>query len=324
MHRRSLLATALAAPLSVPLGARAALPWPADRPIEVLVPYPPGGGVDTMTRVLLPALARHLEGARFVATNRPGAGGQLGWEAATQAAADGYTLVASSVPALVTYPLERATRYQASAFTFIANVVDDPGGLFVAAESPWRTLADLLVAARADPSAISYGSTGIGSDDHLLVIELEEKAGLRPLNHAPFNGSAPLQTALMGGHLRLGAFNMSEGLALLRAGKIRCLGQAAASRWAQTAEVPTLREQGLDLISGATRGLLAPPGLPPEITTRLVEASRRAMAEPAFVAEAERLGLPLAPVLGEDYRRMVLAEEVKLRALWQRRPWQDK
>jgi tripartite-type tricarboxylate transporter receptor subunit TctC len=324
MLRRTLLIAPLAAPLAAPVLAHAAEPWPGERPIEVIVPYPPGGGVDSMARVLLPALARHLPGARFVVTNRPGAGGQLGWEVATAAAPDGYTLAATSVPALVTYPIERATRYRAEAFTYLCNVVDDPGGLFVTADSSWRTLADLLAAARRDAAAINYGTTGIGSDDHLLVIELEEKAGLRPLNHAPFNGSAPLQTALLGGHLALGAFNMSEGLAQLRAGRLRSLGQAGATRWGQTPEVPTLREQGLDVVSGATRGLVGPPGLPPAITARLEAACRAALADPAFLADAERLGIPLSPLVGAEYRRAVLAEEAKFRALWARRPWQDK
>lgn len=319
MHRRMLLAG-----LALPALARAAEPWPGDHPIEVIVPYPPGGGVDSMARAILPAIQRHLEGARFVVTNKPGAGGQLGWEAASIAAPDGHTLVATSVPAMVTYPIERHTRYRADAFTYLCNVVDDPGGLFVVAESPWRSLADFLAAARADAGAISYGTTGVGSDDHLLAIEVEEKAGLRPMNHAPFNGSAPLQTALMGGHLQLGAFNMSEGLALLRAGKIRCLGQAGAARWAQTPEVPTMREQGLDVVSGATRGLVGPPGLPAAITARLEAACRAALADPGFVADAGRLGLPLAPLVGADYRRAVLADEAKFRALWARRPWQDK
>ncbi len=320
--RRQLLAGAAAFTLAAPRLARAA--WPADRPIEVIVPYPPGGGVDAMARLVTQAVVPHLEGARFVITNKAGAGGQLGFEAGQLAAPDGYTLVATSVPALVTYPIERATRYRAADFTYIANVVDDPGGLFVAAASPWKTLDDLLRAAREKPGEVTYGTTGIGSDDHLLVIAVEEAARLRPMNHAPFNGSAPLQTSLLGGHLQLGAFNMSEGLAQLRAGAIRCLGQAAATRWRQTAAVPTLKEQGLDVISGATRGIAAPGGLPAEVTARLERAFAAAMADPAFVREAERVGLPLAPEIGAEYRADVLREEAQLRALWQRRPWQEK
>jgi len=322
--RRASLRTlgALAATIaSAPRQAHAA--WPVERPIEVIVPYPPGGGVDTMARVVLPVVQQHLPGARFVVVNRPGAGGQLGWEAAQAAAPDGYTLAATSVPALVTYPIERNTRYRADAFTYVANIVDDPGGLFVATDSPIKGLGDLLAEAKVRPEAITYGTTGVGSDDHLLVIALEEAAGIKPMNHVPFNGMAPLSTALIGGHLKVGAFNMGEGLALLRDGRIRALGQAAATRWNATPDVPTFREQQLDVISGATRGIVAPPNLPVEILQHLEAAFRAALADPAFVREAERLGLPLSPQIGEDYRRAVLAGERELRSLWQRRPWRD-
>ena len=320
--RRTTLGTlAAAGALALPRIAQAA--WPADRPIEVIVPYPPGGGVDTMARMVLPVVQARLPGARFVVVNRAGAGGQLGWEVVFNAPADGFTLAATSVPAMITYPMERALRYRPMEFSFIANVVDDPGGLFVGANSPLRTLADLVAAAKANPGQISYGTTGIGSDDHLLVLGLEDKVSLPPMTHVPFNGMAPLSTALVGGHLQVGAFNMSESLALLRDGRIRSLGQAAATRWSGTPDVPTFKEQGIDLISGATRGIVAPPGLPAEIREKLEAAFRSALADTDFVREAERLGLPLAPRIGADYRNDVAALETQLRGLWQRRPWKE-
>ena len=320
-RRAALGAIAATGALALPRIALAA--WPADRPIEVIVPYPPGGGVDTMARMILPAVQNRLPGARFVVVNRAGAGGQLGWEAVFNAAPDGFTLAATSVPALVTYPMERAVRYRPLDFTYIANVVDDPGGLFVGANSPLRTLADLVAAAKARPGEISYGTTGIGSDDHLLVLGLEDKLSLPPMTHVPFNGMAPLSTALVGGHLQVGAFNMSEGLALLRDGRIRALGQAAATRWSGTPEVPTFKEQGIDLISGATRGIVGPPNMPAEIREKLEGAFRAALADADFVREAERMGLPLAPRIGADYRSDVVALETSLRGLWQRRPWKE-
>jgi tripartite-type tricarboxylate transporter receptor subunit TctC len=202
-------------------------------------------------------------------------------------------------------------------------VVDDPGGVFVRADSALRTLADLVAAAKARPGQLSYGSTGIGSDDHLLVIALEDRAGMPPMTHVPFNGMAPLGTALVGGHIDVGAFNMSESLALLQAGRIRSLGQASLTRWSGTPDVPTFREQGQNLISGATRGIVGPPNMPAEMATRLEAAFRQAMAEPAFVAEANRMGLPLAPRIGADFRSDVVALERDLRGLWQRRPWRE-
>jgi tripartite-type tricarboxylate transporter receptor subunit TctC len=315
-----------AAVLSAPVVARSqtAPPWPQpDRSVEVIVLANAGGPVDTMTRLVMPFVAERIPGMRPVVTNRPGAGGQIGLEATFNAAPDGYTLAATSSPAIVTYPIERTTRYQVTRFSFIANVVDDPGGLFVAANSPMRSLADLVAAAKARPGAVNYGSTGVGSDDHLLVIGFEEVAQIRPMNHAPFNGMAPQATALLGGHIEVGAFNMSEGLALLRDGKIRCLGQAAAQRWSQTPDVPTFREQGFDLISGAQRGIVGPPGLPAPIQQKLEEGFRKALADLGFLHDAERLGLPLNPQIGAAYKAEIERSDRELRALWQRRPWRD-
>jgi tripartite-type tricarboxylate transporter receptor subunit TctC len=320
-RRTALGVLAATGALALPRIAHAA--WPADRPIEVVVPYPPGGGVDTMARIVLPAVQSRLPGSRFVVVNRAGAGGQLGWEAVFNAPADGFTLAATSVPAMITYPMERTVRYRPMEFTFIANVVDDPGGLFVGANSPLRTLAELVAAAKAQPGQISYGTTGIGSDDHLLVLGLEDTLRLPPMTHVPFNGMAPLSTALVGGHLQVGAFNMSESLALLRDGRIRCLGQAAATRWSGTPEVPTFKEQGVDLISGATRGIVGPPNMPAEISEKLQAAFRAALTDSGFVREAQRMGLPLAPRIGADYRADVAALETQLRGLWQRRPWKE-
>jgi tripartite-type tricarboxylate transporter receptor subunit TctC len=109
----------------------------------------------------------------------------------------------------------------------------------------------------------------------------------------------------------------------MREGKVRALGQAAAVRWAAAPDVPTFREQGLDVVVGASRGIVAPPDLPAEIRRQLEAAFRAALADPAFLREAERLGLPLSPQVGEDYRRAVLATEAELRGLWRRRPWRE-
>src|SRR5918998_405074 len=114
----------------------AAADWPSERPIQVVVPFPPGGGVDQMARLLLPHVERHLPGARFVVENRAGAGGQIGSETAFNARPDGYILGAITSPALMTIAIERRVRYRGAEVNFISNVADDPSGLLVAASSP--------------------------------------------------------------------------------------------------------------------------------------------------------------------------------------------
>jgi tripartite-type tricarboxylate transporter receptor subunit TctC len=316
--------TALATSLALPGLARAQAAWPGERPIETIVPFPPGGGVDVMTRLLLPIVARHLGGgARTVVTNRSGAGGQLGYEAIFNAAPDGFTLGAVTAPVLQAIPIERPARYRALDFTFLANVVEDPNCFFVQANSPIRGLPELVAAARARPGALNYGTTGVGSDDHIVMLGFEALAGLPPLVHVPFPGGAPVMQALLGGHLQLAVGNMSDGIALVREGRIRYLGGAMAERWAPLPEVPTFREQGFDLVAGASRGIVAPPGLLDPLRIRLESAFGAALADPAFLREADRLALPLRPLVGAAYRGMIAEMESGLRSLWQRRPWKE-
>jgi tripartite-type tricarboxylate transporter receptor subunit TctC len=322
MLTRRRLAAAMAATPAAPALTRAqGAGWPTDRPIEVIVPYPPGGGVDVMTRMAVLTAAQHLPGARFVVVNRAGAGGQLGFEAIFNAAPDGYTLGSVAVPAINTFPLERPVRYQPLDFTFLANVVDDPNTIYVTVNSPLRTLQDLLQAARQRPGQMNYGTTGVGSDDHILMLTLEGLAELQPMTHVPFVGAAPLLAQVLGGHIELGVGNMAEILASLRDGRVRALGQAGALRWDAAQDVPTFREQGFDIVAGSSRGIVGPPGLPNAIRSSLERTFQAVLGDPGFLRDAERVSLPLRPLVGPDYRRMVEQTDRAVQALWQQRPW---
>jgi tripartite-type tricarboxylate transporter receptor subunit TctC len=319
--RRGLLAAATAT-LAAPHAARAQTGWPHERPIEVFVPFLAGGGVDTMVRFVLNFVGPRLPGARFVVNNRPGAGGQLAFEANFNAAPDGYTLGAATNTAMNALSIERQVRFRPAEFTYIACVVDDPGGFWVVPDSPWKNLADLQAAARREPEAFGVGTAGVGSDDHILMLGFEHAAGVK-LIHVPYNGTAATLRDLYGKRLPIGAFNMGEGVPLRREGRVRCLGQAGAQRWSGAPDVPTFREQGFDCVGGSARGIAGPPGIPAPIRARLEQAFREAMADPVFLAEAARLDLPLRPLIGEEYAAMMAQDLAALRALWQRRPWKE-
>ncbi len=307
--------------LSLPMIRPARAAWPADRPIEVIVPFPPGGGVDAVGRFATHQITPRLPGVRFVTSNRPGASGQLGMEAIFNAAPDGYTIGAIGSLNVSTLPLERPVRWKAEEFTYIANVVDDACGLWVLANSPLRSLGDLVAALKRQPESVSVGSAaGVGSDDHLVLLGLEEKADIRAL-HAPFNGTAQVQRDLLGGSVNVASFNMSEGIVLMREGRIRCLGQASPARWSAAPDVPTFREQGFDVVIGSARGIVAPPGFPAEATRAMEAAFTAAFADPAFTEAADRISLPLRPLVGQAYRDMVLSEGEMVRAMFARRPW---
>ncbi|MEY4858100.1 MAG: hypothetical protein RLZZ235_267 [Pseudomonadota bacterium] len=321
ISRRVLLA---ASPLlASPKILSAQTAWPNERPVEVIVLAAAGGGVDAMTRLVMPLIAQQIPGMRVVVLNRPGAGGQIGLEATFNAAGDGYTLGATTFPAHNAFPIERQVRYRPLDFTFICNVVEDANCFYVRAESPFKSLQDLVAAAKARPGQLSCGNTGIGSDDHLFALHFEELAGLQKMISVPFTGTAPLLPQLLGGNLDVAALNVYDALPLVREGKLRILAQAAARRAPDAPDTPTFRELGFDLVHGASRGILGPPNMPQQVTEKLVAAARVALASEEFKREAARVFMPLNPMFGSEYKAFAERSFADLQRLWRVRPWRE-
>ncbi len=321
ISRRVLLA---ASPLlASPKILSAQTAWPNERPVEVIVLAAAGGGVDAMTRLVMPLIAQQIPGMRVVVLNRPGAGGQIGLEATFNAAGDGYTLGATTFPAHNAFPIERQVRYRPLDFTFICNVVEDANCFYVRAESPFKSLQDLVAAAKARPGQLSCGNTGIGSDDHLFALHFEELAGLQKMISVPFTGTAPLLPQLLGGNLDVAALNVYDALPLVREGKLRILAQAAAGRAPDAPDTPTFRELGFDLVHGASRGILGPPNMPQQVTEKLVAAARVALASEEFKREAARVFMPINPMFGSEYKAFAERSFADLQRLWRVRPWRE-
>ena len=324
--RRGLLAAGagvgLSGTLAVPRIARAQAAWPSERPIQIIVPFPPGGGTDVNIRAMTTHFERHLPGARFVVINRPGAGAEIGYTAMAQAAPDGYTMGVVITPNLQTITIERQPRYRLEDLAYLGTIVEDPSGLHVAPDSPFRTLAELVAHAREKPGTVAVGTAGIGSDDHLLMIGLERTAGIR-LNHIPFAGQAPTVTALIGGHIQVASMNMGESVALIRESRVRPLAAAGPERFGMTPDVPTFREAGYPLDTGVVRSLVITAAAPRAVQQRLAEMIAATMRDPAWIAEAERLFVPLRYRSTDATRDIVFREAEALRALWQQRPWRD-
>lgn len=315
MQRRALLALPLATP------ALAQGEWRPDRALTMVVAFAAGGGTDLAARTIARFMERDL-GQSVVVLNRPGAGGEIGFAELARARPDGLTFGFINTPHIVTLPIERRTRFRLEDFALLGNIVDDPGGLWVRADSDIRDFASLLAAARARPSTIGYGTTGVGSDDHLAMLALERKSGASFL-HVPFGGSAQVKQNLLSRAIPVAVMNVAEGVFEMRQGVLRPLAQMGATRWPVLAEVPTLRELGFDVVEGSMRGMAAPAGIPPEALARLALSVRRTVEDPEFQAAAVQQNLPLRFLAPEPYLAELLALRAGYQALWDAHPWRE-
>lgn len=251
-----------------------------NRPVELIVPFAAGGGTDVLGRALAEQARKHFP-QDLIVLNKAGASGALGWTELANARPDGYKLAIITVE-LTMIPHMGLTRITSDAVTPIARLNADPATIAVRADSPYRTLEDLLAAARKDPGGVRVGNAGPGSLGHLAAAALEDKVGAR-FNHAPYRGANPAVLDLLGGHIDAVAVTPVEVATYVAAGKIRPLAIMGEQRIGAGWEaVPTLKERGIDLVIGGWRGLAAPKGVPPGIIAMLRTAMARTLREPAM------------------------------------------
>lgn len=319
LTRRGLLAAGGAA-LAAPALAQPA--WPAGRPIEVIVGFSPGGGTDVMMRALAQSLLPELPGTNFVVVNRPGAGGETAYVALQSARPDGYTLGTLNTPGYVSLGIERRVRYDRARIRAIARLVDDPSAFVVHRDSPYRTLRDLVEAAKRRPGTISVASSGVGTDDHLGLTLFQAASGTEFI-HTPYAGAGPVKNAVLARHIDVAGLNLGEiGTLGQENPPLRALAGMGEKRWSLMPNVPTFREEGFDVVMTSERGIGAPRGVPDEIATRLQDAIARAVAKPEWEETVRRLELPMAFLPGAEWEALLPAQEARYRRIWETTPWQ--
>ncbi|WP_240612426.1 tripartite tricarboxylate transporter substrate binding protein [Salinicola lusitanus] len=300
----------------MPLSAMADYP---ERAVQMIIGYSAGGGTDIAARTLAPYIEKEL-GTDITVINRPGAGGEVGFTALANAEPDGYTIGFINTPNVLTIPIERDTRYELSDFQPVASVVDDPDGFNVGPDSEFASLEDLVAYAKEHPGEITYGTTGVGSDDHLAALALERLAGIE-MTHVPFPGAADVRQALMGGHIEMGIFNIGEAAADVKAGRIKMLAQAASQRSKELPDVPTTAEAGYELTIGSNRGIAVPAGVPDAIVQKLSSAIEAAMNNEEFQKAAAQQSLPLDYQDPTTYQQTLQDLQARFQTLWDESPW---
>jgi tripartite-type tricarboxylate transporter receptor subunit TctC len=274
-----------------------------DKPITVLCAFPAGSGADATLRTL-GAAAGKLLGQQVIVENRPGVAGTLAATALMNARPDGYT-IAQVTNTVVRQPFIAKTNYNpAKDFTYLIGITAFEFGLAVRADSPWRTLKELIAYAKAHPDKVTYGTSGLGTAQHQVMERIAEREGVRWI-HVPYKGTAPLLNDLQGGHLAAVSDTSGWG-PYVDAGKFRLLAVYGSQRLKRWPDAPTLRESGYDIVESSPWGLIAPVGLDPAIARKLHDAFRSAMDDPQFLASLAQLGQEPRYMNGEGYRKYLL------------------
>ena len=287
------LGVALVAPLIGNL-AFAQGAWP-DKPISMIVPFPPGGVADTVARPVADALSRELK-QPIVVENKTGAGGALGMGSAARAAADGYTIMMtlSSISILPEADriLGRKPAYQLNQFKPIARFTADPTVFVVRADAPWHTLQAFIADAKKKPGTFNYGSSGNYGTMHVPMEMLKAEAGFR-MTHIPFTGAGPAVVALLGGQVDAVASGPATVVQQINAGKLRALAHWGDRPLAALPGVPSLKQLGYTAQFAQWSALFVPAGTPDEIVRKLRAAAQKVAADPAVQQTIGRAGSPL-------------------------------
>jgi tripartite-type tricarboxylate transporter receptor subunit TctC len=277
-----------------PLASFAQANWPA-KPIKLIVPFPAGGGTDIIARELRNKMTS--TGWNIVVDNKPGSGGNIGVDAAAKSPADGYTLVLGQTSNLAINP----TLYSKLPYdprkdlTPISTVASSPLVLVVAADSPFKTLADVVAAAKAKPDSLNFATSGNGTVAH-LAMELFQREAQVKMTHVPYKGAAQGANDLIGGLVQLYTSSVPTLINHIRNGRMRAIAVTSATRADDLPEVPTVAESGYKGFEAATWfGVLGPAGLPKDVVARLNAEINKALALPDL---RKRLGEQGAEVLG--------------------------
>ncbi|WP_241070009.1 Bug family tripartite tricarboxylate transporter substrate binding protein [Achromobacter insuavis] len=285
--------------------------WP-DKPVKIVVPYPPGGNVDVAARLIGPGLQAAF-GQPFIVENKPGAGGMIAGEQVARSAPDGYTLFMAANGPLLFSPLifKRQAYKWDQDFEPISSVSYTPLVLQVRPGLPVKDLGELLALARKEPGKLNMASPGAGTTNHLVSELLQSLTGAR-WTTAQYKGNAPATTDLLGGQVDFNFDQISVSLPYIKEGRTRGLAVTTAKRVPSLPDIPTFAEAGVPGMEAATfTGLLAPKGTPPEVLARLSQALEKILSQPEIIQRFQELGADAQASSPADFNRYLAAEDAR-------------
>ncbi|QQB36753.1 tripartite tricarboxylate transporter substrate binding protein [Achromobacter deleyi] len=300
MHKHARRLLALAA-LSLAATAATAQSWPT-QPVRWIVPYPAGGGADVVARTVASGIEKPL-GQTIVVENRPGAATIIGATAISQAEPSGYVVGTADSGTLAYNPtLYAKLAYDPSKFTYIGGIAKFPLLLAVNVNSPYKTVDDVIQAAKKEPGKLTAASAGAGSPHHLALELFKQRTGANLL-HVPYKGAAPAIQDLLGGQVDVMFIDLAAGLPNVKAGKLRVLAAATPERVAVLPDTPTMAEQGVsDFTAYAWQGLVAPGGLPEPVVKKLSAELDAALKSPAVSQKMLDMGVIPMPLSAQEFK----------------------
>ena len=314
MKRRITLVLAVLVASMACAGTAFAQTWPG-KPVRIIVPFPAGGATDAPARMLAEKLGG-MWGQSVIVENRAGAGGTVGAIEAARAAPDGYTLFFPSGAVMTANQhIYSNPRYNPDRdFVPIATVASGPMIIVVPANSPYKSLKDLVDAARAKPKSLSFGHAGIGSQSHLASEGFLKAASIQATAIA-YKGDPPALVDLAGGTVDFCVANITAALTLVKGGKLRALGVAAPAPIAQLPNVPLVSATVPGYEARGWFGIVAPSGTPKDIVQKISQDVRSAVADPSMKERVAAMGMEMVGDSPEDMKRMMERESARIAAL---------
>lgn len=277
------------------------------KPVNVIVAYKAGGGTDVGARILMSEAQKNFP-QPFVIVNKPGADGEIGYTELLKAKPDGYTIGFINLPTFVSLPIQRHTKYKKDDAQAIMNHVYDPGVLVVRADSKWKTLGDFVADAKANPDTITISNNGTGASNHIGAAHFAYEAGIK-VTHVPFGGSTDMIAALRGNHVDATVAKVSEVGNLVKNNELRILASFTDKRLESFPEVPTLKENGYNVLFGSARAIVAPAGTPQPILDKLHDTLKAALEAEDNVKKSQNANLPLQYMSPEELTDYINQQE---------------
>ncbi|SMC32552.1 Bug family tripartite tricarboxylate transporter substrate binding protein [Sporomusa malonica] len=283
-----------------------------DKPITVIVPFSVGGGLDLTARSLEKLAPKHL-GQPLIVINKPGGAGAIGWNELAGASPDGYT-IGVTAPDMLLLSLYGSGKYDyPTALSPLAQVASVPLVLAVQASQPWKTLNDLIEYARKNPGKLKFGHGGVGSFPHLVGVMVGQAAGIT-IEQVPFSGAGEVTAALLGGHIQLSFVNPMVVKEHVKNGTVRVLAATSEQRIVDPvlSQVPTFKEQGLDVVLTNWYGVAVPKETPIEVKNKLAKGLKTIITDPEFIKNMNNVGLQVEYLDPQESQAKWLANSQKL------------